>query len=259
MRQRGCARCDHIETEVIEAIGHSFTDYISDGNATIESDGTKTAHCDNGCGAIDTVVDQGSQLVSEITSDIFETTEEFIFDIAVGMTVQQLLGGLHDDSHVAVFEDDAQLELTAPLATGMILRLVVNGQVMQELEIVVSGDTSGDGKISVTDMIAIKAHVLKKTILTGAAAKAADVSGDGAISITDFIQVKSHILGKSQVMNLAESQQDCVTLKRNVVALPAQPVLMQRRALPHIRISCGDFLVPGRRDFLERRTFDKRG
>ena len=65
--------------------------------------------------------------------------------------------------------------------------------------IIVTGDTNGDGKISVTDMLAVKAHVLKKSTMSGTVAQAADTSGDSAISITDFIQLKAHILGKSNV------------------------------------------------------------
>ena len=38
---------------------HSFTNYVSDGNAICETDGTKTAVC--ACGMTDTVVDTGSQ------------------------------------------------------------------------------------------------------------------------------------------------------------------------------------------------------
>jgi hypothetical protein len=41
--------------------------------------------------------------------------------------------------------------------------------------------------------------VLNKSKLTGAAAAAADTNGDGFISITDFIQIKAHILGISSV------------------------------------------------------------
>ena len=41
---------------------HSFTNYLSDKNATYTSDGTKTAFCDKGCGARDTVTDVGSKL-----------------------------------------------------------------------------------------------------------------------------------------------------------------------------------------------------
>ena len=63
-----------------------------------------------------------------------------------------------------------------------------------------TGDTNGDGAISVTDMISIKAHLLDKSKLTGAYAEAGDTSGDDAISITDFIQLKAQILGKGNII-----------------------------------------------------------
>ena len=72
--------------------------------------------------------------------------------------------------------------------------------VVKSYTVVVTGDTNGDGAISVTDMIAVKAHVLKKTLLTGAYADAGDTSNDNAISITDFIQIKAQILGKSSII-----------------------------------------------------------
>ncbi len=48
----------------INALGHSFTEYVYDGNATFDNDGTKTAVCNNGCGETDTVIDKGSKLIS---------------------------------------------------------------------------------------------------------------------------------------------------------------------------------------------------
>jgi len=55
-----CSVCGTTKEEDEEALGHSFTNYISDGNATCTADGTKTAQCDNGCGETDTVTDEGS-------------------------------------------------------------------------------------------------------------------------------------------------------------------------------------------------------
>ncbi len=49
------------------ATGHSFTDYVSDNNATYTADGTKTAKCNNGCGATDTIADEGSKLTHKFT------------------------------------------------------------------------------------------------------------------------------------------------------------------------------------------------
>ena len=49
------------------ATGHSFTDYESNGDATCTADGTKTAKCNNGCGATDTIADEGSKLTHKFT------------------------------------------------------------------------------------------------------------------------------------------------------------------------------------------------
>ncbi|MDE7087271.1 MAG: hypothetical protein K2O67_03660, partial [Clostridia bacterium] len=46
----------------IDPANHSFTAYTSDNNATCTADGTKTAQCDHGCGAEDTVEDTGTAL-----------------------------------------------------------------------------------------------------------------------------------------------------------------------------------------------------
>ncbi len=47
-----------------------FTSYTSDNNYTCTEDGTKTAYCDNGCGATDTVVDEGSAAHRYTTEEI---------------------------------------------------------------------------------------------------------------------------------------------------------------------------------------------
>ena len=55
----------------VDALGHSFTKYISDNNATYDEDGTKTAKCDREeCNATDTVTDTGSILEDKL---VFKT------------------------------------------------------------------------------------------------------------------------------------------------------------------------------------------
>ena len=62
--------CDCGESYVdtyVEALGHSFTNYVVDANsATYEADGTKTAKCDR-CDVTDTITDVGSRLKGTIT------------------------------------------------------------------------------------------------------------------------------------------------------------------------------------------------
>ena len=49
---------------------HSFTNYVSDNNATCTTDGTKTAICDNDCGEKDTVTDVDSKTGHSFTNYI---------------------------------------------------------------------------------------------------------------------------------------------------------------------------------------------
>lgn len=50
------------------ACSHKYTNYVSDGNATCQADGTKTAVCDNGCGTKDTITDVGSKVAHKYTT-----------------------------------------------------------------------------------------------------------------------------------------------------------------------------------------------
>ncbi len=53
----------------VDALNHEFLNYISDGNATYEKDGTKTATCNReGCGVKDTLPDVGSMLIKSAIS-----------------------------------------------------------------------------------------------------------------------------------------------------------------------------------------------
>ena len=191
-----CSACGEIlvKQETVPAKGHSFTKYTSNNDATTTKDGTKTAKCDHGCGMTDTVTDTGSMLpASLITSDLFCVGEDTISNVPVGTTVEQLMNGIQGGS-IRVISKNSIASTSVKAGTGMIVQLMVNGKVTSEWTVVVTGDLNGDGDITVSDMLAVKSHVLNKSKLTGAIALAADTNGDGYISITDFIQIKAHVL-----------------------------------------------------------------
>ena len=103
---------------------------------------------------------------------------------------------------------DQEVKNDAFVGTGMTICVMKGSEVAKTYTIIVTGDTNGDGKISITDMIALKAHLLNKESLSGANAKAADVAGstdggDGKVSITDFIKVKAHLLNKETISGVA--------------------------------------------------------
>ena len=60
MKTFTCADCGEVKTEAVPAEEHKFGAYTSNGDATCQADGTKSATCEN-CGAKDTVADEGTK------------------------------------------------------------------------------------------------------------------------------------------------------------------------------------------------------
>lgn len=57
-----CACGESYTNSYVDALDHDFKNYVSDNNATFESDGTKTAWCErDGCMQSDTIPDEGTQ------------------------------------------------------------------------------------------------------------------------------------------------------------------------------------------------------
>ena len=141
-----------------------------------------------------------------ITSSIFHInqTHGYISKVSVGTTVYTLWNGLNEKDYVIICDKDGEnVSGETVLGTGMTANIMDEGEVVKSYTVVVTGDTNGDGKINITDMIAVKAATLKKSDLSGVYEKAADVNGDGKINITDFIKVKATTLKKDTITGVA--------------------------------------------------------
>ena len=77
-------------------VTHSFTQYVSDGNATLGSDGTKTAKCDN-CTATNTVPDPESRKAFDGYTFSVWTTQHGIY--SAGMKVQKFYSTYYVDPY----------------------------------------------------------------------------------------------------------------------------------------------------------------
>ena len=74
-----CSRCsldfdaelELLESLVIPAIGHSFTNYVYNEDATCLLDGTKTALCDNECGTTNTLTAENTALGHSFTNHVY--------------------------------------------------------------------------------------------------------------------------------------------------------------------------------------------
>ncbi len=141
-----------------------------------------------------------TRVPSSITSNTHKIEGSTISKINLGTTVKTLLSNLSAGEFCKVYKGTNEVSDTSKVGTGMVVKIMDGNTVKASYTVIVTGDTNGDGEISVTDMLSIKAHILNKTILTDAYATAADTSGDNSISITDFIQIKAKILDKGEIV-----------------------------------------------------------
>ncbi len=180
----------------VKATGHSYSTVVTPPTASEQGYTTYTCrHC--GHSYRDNYTDPTGP--TKITSDYYTVTDTHLSKVVENTTVKTLISHLAAGGIYTVTKDGKTMDADALVGTGMQVNLVRNGQVLHSVTVVVTGDVSGDGKITITDMLAVKAHVLKKTLLTGVYLTAGDTSGDGSVTITDFIQIKAYILGKGPI------------------------------------------------------------
>ena len=193
----GCGKTDTV-TDTGSRKPHEMGQWQTVTEPTVEQEGLERRKC-NHCDYQEEQKIPVLSQISDITSDVYAVTNEMIANISAGTKISQFLDGIKEKEYVQVFQNGKQVSSESSIATGMEVRLVVNGQTVKSLSVVVTGDINGDGNITLSDMLMIKSHVLGKTTLSGAAALAADTNDDKALSITDFLQIKAHILGKNTV------------------------------------------------------------
>ena len=86
------------------------------------------------------------------------------------------------------------------VATGDVLRrLNSSGSVQKSYTLVRYGDVSGDGKITVLDLLRIQKYLLGTSSLSGAYKTAADASKDGSVTVLDLLRVQKHLLGTQTI------------------------------------------------------------
>ena len=129
---------------------------------------------------------------------VIEDSGDVIKNIIKNTDVEELVENIQVTSGgtVKVFDKEGEEEVTGKLGTGMILRVFdeENNTVM-DVAIVVKGDITGDGNISITDLVKVKQHLADVKELEGIYATAADVTGTGRVNVTDLIQMSKDVAG----------------------------------------------------------------
>ncbi|MBO7254361.1 MAG: hypothetical protein J6V36_03560, partial [Clostridia bacterium] len=109
--------------------------------------------------------------------------------VALGKTVKDVISQF-DNENLSIYDFEGNaLTDSATVGTGCIVKLTVNGKVVDSLTVIVKGDVTGEGTIDGTDYLRIKGEFLGTYKLEGAFAKAADVDGNENIDGTDYLRI----------------------------------------------------------------------
>ncbi len=170
----------------VATVSEGLVSAVSAGTATITAtsqDGLYTASC--------TVTVKSAVLASSV----YYVGTSAVRGIPERLAVEDFKHGFKNDASDIKLYDKGGEYSGDNVTTGLAVKLVVGGEVAETLDVVVEGDVTGDGKISMHDYSLVKLHLLNKKLLADAYINAADYNRDGRVDVADYVRMRLHILG----------------------------------------------------------------
>ena len=137
------------------------------------------------------------EYLPEITTDAFVIRDGYLRSVALGTGLDTLQQNLTPSEFITIEQGTATTDALA--ATGMRVVYAPNGETVQTLTLVVTGDSNGDGCCNIADLVQIQFYLLEKTDLSAAAFLASDLNNDGSVNIADLVQITYVLLDKAVI------------------------------------------------------------
>ena len=136
---------------------------------------------------------------STITSMVYghTITNGYIKTVGLNITgidIKNQLDNENEYLEIWTADESRKIEESEKLATGMIVKLMIDGVEHDRKIIVIKGDTNGDGIIDLFDAVKILNHYLERTLLTEAYLEAAYANEDSNIDLFDAVKILNHYL-----------------------------------------------------------------
>ncbi len=93
-----------------------------------------------------------------------------------------------------------QKKNSGKVATGDRLKIYKSdGSTFRTVEVILYGDTNGDGSISIADLVLTRKHLLELSSLKETYRTAADINRDGKITMADMVFIRKHLLDLEKI------------------------------------------------------------
>lgn len=127
-------------------------------------------------------------------------SSSYVSGFKLGTTAQSVadqIRQINSQAKVTIKNTDGTVLTSQPIGTGSTITITDPSGTMT-YTCVIKGDVDGNGQIGATDLLRVKSHILGKTTLNGAAARAATLA-NGQIGATSLLAIKNHILRKATI------------------------------------------------------------
>ena len=135
-------------------------------------------------------------LFPNLTKYFVDNVSDLIKNISKNTSVEDFTKNVDvkDNGKVKIYDTTGTTEITGNVGTGMIARVVNEyDENVLDLDVVVKGDVSGDGNISITDLVKVKRHLSQDEELTGVYEVAGNITDTGEIGITDLVKISRDV------------------------------------------------------------------
>ena len=139
-----------------------------------------------------------SSSAEKVFTTNYKTKDNLILDISVGTTLEDFKKEISTEGYTVKYLDAKGNEKATGdiMKTGDKVSLVYNEQEERVLEVVVYGDTNGDGKLSSVDLLKTQKVILALGEFESPVfAEAGDFSKDGKVNSKDLLACQKKILG----------------------------------------------------------------
>lgn len=126
-----------------------------------------------------------------IISDSYKVDEELIYRVSPKTNLETFKKNIKSSGSIKILRNNIELKDGDIITTGTTIKV----DDIRTYQVIVSGDLTGTGTISTTDISKLKLHLVGKTALSEIEEKAADINFTGDVTLTDLSQMKSTVVG----------------------------------------------------------------
>lgn len=126
----------------------------------------------------------------------------YIYGISVGTDISLIKKNIIDKeakAEVSSFDKNGKSKTSGVIASGDKIKIKTASE-EKEYTIIIYGDVNGDGKISASDYVFIKNHIMDVRKLSTFELVCADANRDDKVSAADYVTIKNHIMDVKKIV-----------------------------------------------------------